>query len=83
LPLNQVTPLHHSLRGACKNLPISRKKSRTMPPVFINKLTKTFMDAIYAFLDGLVLLTTEDSPSMKEPDKVKLSEGNRTRDEVA
>ena len=42
-----------------------------MPLVFINKLTKTFMDAIYAFLDGLILLTTEDSPNIKELDKVK------------
>jgi hypothetical protein len=54
-----------------QNHPVSRKKSRPMPPVFINKLTKTFMDAIYAFLDGLVLLTTVDSPNMKEPDKVE------------
>lgn len=58
-----------------QNLPISRKKSRTMPAVFINKLTKTFMDAIYGFLDGLVLLTTEDSPNMKGPDKVKYLRG--------
>jgi len=46
-----------------------------MPAVFINKLTKTFMDAIYGFLDGLVLLTTEDSPNMKGPDKVKYLRG--------
>jgi exocyst complex component 2 len=52
-----------------QNPPISRKKSRVMPPVFINKLTKTFMDAIYAFLDGLVLLATEDSPNMRALDK--------------
>ena len=33
------------------------------------------MDAIYAFLDGLVLLTTEDSPNMKELDKAKRVRG--------
>jgi exocyst complex component 2 len=56
--------------GGIANAPISRKKSRIMPPVFINKLTKTFMDAIYAFLDGLVLLTTKDFPNMKDPEEV-------------
>lgn len=28
------------------------------------------MDAIYAFLDGLVLLTTEDFPNIQRPDEV-------------
>jgi len=41
-------------------------KQSAIPHVFASKITKAFLDAIYAFLDGLVLLTSEESPVLKK-----------------
>jgi exocyst complex component 2 len=40
----------------------SRTGRRPIPNAFVNKISKAFLDATYAFLDGLVLLATEGSP---------------------
>jgi len=40
----------------------SRTGRRSIPTGFVNKISKAFLDATYAFLDGLVLLATEGSP---------------------
>ncbi|KAJ3567835.1 hypothetical protein NP233_g6101 [Leucocoprinus birnbaumii] len=37
-------------------------KQNPVPQVFITKITKAFLDALYAFLDGLVLLASDESP---------------------
>jgi len=37
-------------------------KQHTVAPVFISKITKAFLDVLYAFLDGLVQLASEESP---------------------
>ncbi|KAH9036875.1 exocyst complex component Sec5-domain-containing protein [Lactarius pseudohatsudake] len=40
----------------------SRSGRRPIPNEFVNKISKAFLDATYAFLDGLVQLATEGSP---------------------
>jgi exocyst complex component 2 len=40
----------------------SRLAKRPIPNEFVMKITKAFLDATYAFLDGLVLLVEEGSP---------------------
>ncbi|KAH9171067.1 exocyst complex component Sec5-domain-containing protein [Lactarius sanguifluus] len=42
--------------------PSSRSGRRPIPNEFVNKISKAFLDATYAFLDGLVQLATEGSP---------------------
>ena len=37
-------------------------KQNPIPQVFITRITKGFLDALYAFLDGLVLLASDESP---------------------
>ena len=37
-------------------------KQNPVPSVFISKITKAFLDVLYAFLDGLVHLASDDSP---------------------
>lgn len=37
-------------------------KQNPVPQVFVTKITKAFLDALYAFLDGLVLLASDESP---------------------
>ncbi|KAH7915050.1 exocyst complex component Sec5-domain-containing protein [Hygrophoropsis aurantiaca] len=37
-------------------------KQNTIPPAFMRKITRTFLDALYAFLDGLVHLASDESP---------------------
>ena len=49
-----VEPSSYSLVKASKQLPI--------PQAFISKIVKAFMDTLYAFLDGLVLLASDASP---------------------
>lgn len=39
-------------------------KQNTIAPVFISKITKAFLDVLYAFLDGLVHLGSEESPTV-------------------
>jgi len=45
---------------------LKSSKQPAVPQVFTSKITKTFLDAIYAFLDGLVLLASEESPLLKQ-----------------
>ncbi len=40
-------------------------KQKPITGEFSNKITKTFLDAIYAFLDGLVHLSSDESPVAK------------------
>jgi len=37
-------------------------KQNPIPQVFITRITKGFLDALYALLDGLVLLASDESP---------------------
>jgi exocyst complex component 2 len=37
-------------------------KQRAIPQEFSNKITKSFLDSLYSFLDGLVHLASDDSP---------------------
>ncbi|CCA74454.1 related to Exocyst complex component Sec5 [Serendipita indica DSM 11827] len=37
-------------------------KQRQIPQEFSNKITKSFLDSLYSFLDGLVHLASDDSP---------------------
>ena len=37
-------------------------KQNVIAPLFISKITKAFLDVLYAFLDGLVHLASEESP---------------------
>jgi len=37
-------------------------KQNPIPQVFVTRITKAFLDALYAFLDGLVLLASDESP---------------------
>ena len=37
-------------------------KQNQLAPTFVSKITKAFLDAIYAFLDGLVHLASDESP---------------------
>ncbi|TEB31864.1 hypothetical protein FA13DRAFT_1754665 [Coprinellus micaceus] len=51
----------------------SRSKQNPIPQAFVGKITKAFLDAVYAVLDGLVLLASDESPVAKgdlpTPDK--------------
>ncbi|KAH9477787.1 Exocyst complex component SEC5B [Psilocybe cubensis] len=40
----------------------SRAKQAPISPIFVSKITKAFLDAVYAILDGLVLLASDESP---------------------
>lgn len=37
-------------------------KQHPIPPILVSKVTKAFLDALYAILDGLVLLASDESP---------------------
>ena len=44
----------------------SSSRSKTQNPIakaFVQKITKAFLDSLYAFLDGLVHLASDESPS--------------------
>ncbi|KAG6831153.1 hypothetical protein H0H87_006083 [Tephrocybe sp. NHM501043] len=41
-------------------------KQNPVPQAFVSKVTKAFIDALYAFLDGLVLLSSNESPIVTE-----------------
>ena len=45
-------------------------KQHPIPSAFVTKITKAFLDALYAILDGLVLLASDESPIArgKRPD---------------
>ncbi|KAI0071274.1 hypothetical protein K474DRAFT_1776271 [Panus rudis PR-1116 ss-1] len=42
----------------------SRMKQHPVAPAFIGKITKAFLDSVYAVLDGLVHLASEETPSV-------------------
>lgn len=44
------------------SIPFRPVKQNPIPQVFITRITKGFLDALYAFLDGLVLLASDESP---------------------
>lgn len=46
-------------------LDVQAVKQKPIAGEFSNKITKTFLDAIYAFLDGLVHLSSDESPVAK------------------
>ncbi|KAF9525391.1 exocyst complex component Sec5-domain-containing protein [Crepidotus variabilis] len=46
--------------------PSSKSKTSQIPTVFTGKITRAFVDALYAFLDGLVLLASEESPIVRD-----------------
>ena len=37
-------------------------RQHPIPSAFVSKITKAFLDALYAILDGLVLLASDESP---------------------
>ncbi|TRM60363.1 exocyst complex component Sec5-domain-containing protein [Schizophyllum amplum] len=39
-------------------------KQQAIPQAFVSKITKAFLDALYAFLDGLVHLASDESPAL-------------------
>jgi len=45
-------------------------KQNPIPSAFVSKITKAFFDALYAILDGLALLASDESPIVhgKRPD---------------
>lgn len=40
-------------------------RQNAIPQIFVTKITKAFMDALYAFLDGMILLASNESPIAK------------------
>jgi exocyst complex component 2 len=55
--------------GAEASSSSSRLARRPIPNEFLVKITKTFLDATYAFLNGLVQLAEEGSP-VTEPENI-------------
>jgi exocyst complex component 2 len=56
--------------AAGADLPASSSKASKQSPilqVFTSKITRAFLNAIYAFLDGLVLLASSDPPVSEKP----------------
>ena len=46
--------------------PTSRlAKQSSIPSIFVSKITKAFLDTLYAFLDGLVHLASDESPGLE------------------
>lgn len=53
--------------SSSSNMSSSRSgKRKTVAPEFSSKIIKAFLDSLYAFLDGLVHLASDDSPTMAE-----------------
>ncbi|KAK2461007.1 hypothetical protein APHAL10511_006948 [Amanita phalloides] len=44
----------------------SKSKRNAVNPIFLHKIARAFSDALYAFLDGLVLLASDESPIASE-----------------
>ena len=56
--------------AAGANLPAPSSKASKqspIPQVFASNITRAFLDVIYAFLDGLVLLTSSEPPVLDKP----------------
>jgi len=58
-----ITTVAYRLAGGL--LDAQAVKQKPIAGEFSNKITKTFLDAIYAFLDGLVHLSSDESPIAK------------------
>jgi len=58
------------------------QKLTVVPQVFVTKISRSFIDALYAFLDGLVLLASDESPIVKEPDKMQPLKGTESAVEM-
>ncbi|KAF8899761.1 exocyst complex component sec5 [Gymnopilus junonius] len=58
-----MTTAAFKLAGGLEPGSISRSvKQAPIPQIFVSKFTKAFLDALYAILDGLVLLASDESP---------------------
>lgn len=42
-------------------------KQNPVPPMFVSRIAKAFLDTLYAFLDGLVHLASDESPRLADP----------------
>ncbi|KAF8907521.1 exocyst complex component Sec5-domain-containing protein [Mucidula mucida] len=61
----QVTTAAYKLAGGVDLSTASLTKPTRQNPItsaFVSKITKTFMDALYAFLDGMLRLASDESP---------------------
>ena len=75
--LSQIRTFQHQMStGAFKiaggvdlsgsSAPTSRMaKQNTLSPLFVSKITRAFLDTLYAFLDGLVHLAEHESPNVE------------------
>jgi len=63
--------------GAEASSSSSRLGRRPIPNEFVTKTTKAFLDATYAFLNGLVELAEEGSP-VTDPEKIPSVDVNTT-----
>ncbi|KAI0065245.1 hypothetical protein BV25DRAFT_1822396 [Artomyces pyxidatus] len=64
----QVTTWAFKIAGGVDASPSTARlgKQYPIPAEFVAKITKAFLDALYAFLDGLVHLASDESPAMIE-----------------
>lgn len=66
----QITTAAFKIAGGVdlsSNASVSKPvKQNPVPPAFISKITKAFLDVIYAFLDGLVHLASDGTPEVSE-----------------
>ncbi|EJF63847.1 hypothetical protein DICSQDRAFT_153669 [Dichomitus squalens LYAD-421 SS1] len=51
-------------------------KQNPIAPEFVAKITKAFLDSLYAFLDGLVHLASDESPTSATPRAPLLAQAN-------
>lgn len=62
----QITTAAFKIAGGIdlsSNMTMSKQiKQNPIAPAFVAKITKAFLDVLYAFLDGLVHLASEESP---------------------
>ncbi|KAH9941188.1 exocyst complex component Sec5-domain-containing protein [Epithele typhae] len=64
----QVTTAAFKIAGGVDLSSSSRQtKQNAISPEFVTKITKAFLDALYAFLDGLVHLGSDESPTSTAP----------------
>jgi len=74
----ELTPSSSPTTLTMNQKPLNRQKSAVIPQAFISKITKAFMDALYAFLDGLVMLAGEDSPIVLKPAEMRQLKGTES-----
>ena len=51
-------------------------KQNPVPATFVTRIAKAFLDTLYAFLDGLVHLASDESPKMLEKDVSDVNSSN-------